>query len=368
MALMSASQPLAGNESSFDCLEAIGALGEERRFEPGQVIFRAGDLGDGFHVVTRGRVGIRGGPGGEEERVLARIESGDFFGEMAVLDEAVRSASAVAEEETWTRFLGRDEFLRLLGERPGFALQLIRAFSARLRSLNHRYVEDMLQTERLATVGRLARATVHDFKNPLAVISLAAEVATQPGVAPEMAASARRSILTQVAQMNSLLHELIEYTKSGRTSMVAVPMDLAAFTRGEVDGLREELAQRKVNIGFESSAPSLKVRGDARRLSRLLRNLAANAVDAMGKAGGTIAVSLVRNQDEAVLTVRDSGPGIAPEIASRLFEPFATFGKEHGTGLGLSICRRIVEDHGGRIWAESGAGGGATFAIALPLL
>jgi signal transduction histidine kinase len=365
---MSASQPFAGNEASFDCLEAIGALGEERCFASGQVIFRTGDPGDGFHVVTQGRVAIRGGSGGEEDRVLARIESGDFFGEMAVLDEAVRSASAVAEEETRTRFLGREEFLRLLGERPGFALQLIRAFSARLRSLNQRYVEDMLQSERLATVGRLARATVHDFKNPLAVISLAAEVATQPGVAPAMAANARRSILTQVAHMNSLLHELIEYTKSGRTSMAAVPMDLVAFARGEVEGLREELAQRKVSIGCESSVPSLKVRGDSRRLSRLLRNLAANAVDAMGKAGGTIAVSLAREADEAVLTVRDSGPGIAPEIAARLFEPFATFGKEHGTGLGLSICRRIAEDHGGRIWIEGGKGGGAAFAIALPLL
>jgi signal transduction histidine kinase len=71
--------------------------------------------------------------------------------------------------------------------------------------------------------------------------------------------------------------------------------------------------------------------------------------------------------NDLVTEIEDTGAGIAPEIAGQLFEVFATYGKAHGTGLGLSICKRIVEDHHGRIWARNRLGGGAVFCFALPL-
>ncbi len=354
-------------ESSFDCLKAIGSLGEKRTYPAGQLIFKAGDAGDGFHVVEEGCVSIRDGDGGDTDRVLGTIMAGDFFGEMAVLDEAVRSASAVAEDPTRTRFLGRDEFRNLLRDRPEFALQLIRAFSTRLRMLNQRYVDDMVQSERLAAVGRFARAIVHDFKNPLAVVSLAAEVATQPGVDAGSAARARLNILGQVAHMNELLHELIEFTRSGRSVIVETPIELGAFIQGQIEGLNGHLDGRGVRLQFTPPETKVQVVIDAKRLARVLRNLVVNAADAMRKEGGMIIVRMSFEGSEVIVTVADTGPGIAPEIASRLFEPFATFGKEHGTGIGLSICKRIVEDHGGRIWAGDNPGGGAAFSFALPV-
>jgi len=69
-----------------------------------------------------------------------------------------------------------------------------------------------------------------------------------------------------------------------------------------------------------------------------------------------------------VTELADTGPGIAPEIADRLFDAFVTHGKEYGTGLGLSICKKIIEDHGGRIWARNEPGGGAVFAFSLPVV
>jgi len=72
--------------------------------------------------------------------------------------------------------------------------------------------------------------------------------------------------------------------------------------------------------------------------------------------------------DELQIEVEDTGRGIAPEIARSLFQPFATHGKAHGTGLGLTICKRIVEDHGGKIAARSTPGKGATFIVTLPLV
>lgn len=85
------------------------------------------------------------------------------------------------------------------------------------------------------------------------------------------------------------------------------------------------------------------------------------------KPGGVIMVRATVRGSELVTEVEDTGPGIAPEMAQRLFEPFATHGKQNGTGLGLSICKKIVEDHGGKISARSEPGKGATFVFTLSL-
>ncbi|HEY0966730.1 MAG TPA: ATP-binding protein [Opitutaceae bacterium] len=351
----------------LDELRALKAVGQRRDFSAGEVIFSAGDPGDGFYLVESGRVRIEAAAGEEGARLLATIGPGDFFGEMAVLDDAPRSASASAEVATGAIFLGRDELLRLLHQQPRLALDLIRDFSGRMRTLNRRYLDDILQAERLATVGRLARSTVHDFKNPLAIISLAAELAGRAEAAPESRQRVQETILKQVERMNSMLHELIEFTRTGQQEFVPTKVKYADFLSGIEADLQHELAERKVRLVTTPPAKKLEVEIDARRLPRLFHNLIGNAVDAMGKQGGVITITTEVKDDFLHTELTDSGPGIAPEVAERLFQPFATHGKAHGTGLGLSICRRIAEDHGGRIWARSKVGQGATFGFSLPL-
>jgi two-component system sensor kinase FixL len=108
------------------------------------------------------------------------------------------------------------------------------------------------------------------------------------------------------------------------------------------------------------------VQFDPKLLGRVFHNLVHNAADAM-LSGGKIFLRFRCDQKEIITEIEDTGPGIAPEIAGKLFQDFATFGKEHGTGLGLSICKKIVEDHKGRIWACNEPGRGAIFCFALPL-
>ena len=109
------------------------------------------------------------------------------------------------------------------------------------------------------------------------------------------------------------------------------------------------------------------MRFDPRRLRRIFFNLVHNATDAMQNAG-IIFVGFELKPGEIVTEIEDTGPGIAREVADKLFQPFATHGKAHGTGLGLSICKKIAEDHGGRISARSEPGRGAIFSFTLPLL
>jgi two-component system sensor histidine kinase/response regulator len=130
-------------------------------------------------------------------------------------------------------------------------------------------------------------------------------------------------------------------------------------------------AKKSVIISFESAGDLPKVVLDAAKFGQVLNNLLSNAVK-FSPPGAHVRVRLARRGDEVVLSVADQGPGIPAAELDRLFKPFVR-GKARGTagekstGLGLTIARRVVEGHGGRIWAESEEGRGSTFYVALPL-
>ena len=337
-----------------------------RPFRAGDVIFAAGDPGDGLYVIETGRVQISAVVGSGDPRPLASVGAGEFFGEMAVIDDEPRSATVVAETDMTSFFLSRAEMMSMLNCHPGLTLTLIREFSARMRATNIRYLDEIIQGERLALVGRSARTIVHDFKNPLVVVRLAAEVAGAATTTTVMRQKARESILRQVDRMTYMLNELIEYARpSGRQPEMSA-VSFAPYMTSLVDDIRQELTEGKVSIELENPPPDIDVRIEAPRLSRVFYNLVHNAVDEMPD-GGRIRLRFLVTDSELRVELSDSGKGIAPEILPQLFQPFATHGKTQGTGLGLSICKRIIEDHGGRIWARSDPGQGATFAFALPL-
>lgn len=346
-------------------LQALEHTAKMRRFQAGETIFRAGDPGDGFYLVESGRV-IISAVVGNESRPLAVVNAGEFFGEMALLDDAPRSATATAEVETRAFCIGRDALLALIEQKPRLALNLIREFSHRVRSLNQKYIDEILQAERLAMVGRFARTIVHDFKTPLNVIGLAAELAGLDAATPAMRGHAQTRIARQVARMTNMLNELLDFTRSTSSHLVLASVNYAEYVAALGEEIGAEIAERGMQLRIEPPLPVVMVQIEPQRLSRLFYNLINNAVDEM-QPGGTVNLrALVRN-GELVTEVQDSGPGIAPEIASRLFEPFATHGKQNGTGLGLSICKKIVEDHGGNISARSEPGQGATFVFTLPM-
>jgi two-component system, NtrC family, sensor histidine kinase HydH len=344
----------------------IRAEGHVRQFRAGNVIFAAGDEGNGFYVVESGQVRISAVLPSGEQRELAVIGAGDFFGEMAMVDDAPRSATATAESDTTTVFLARDTLLQLLARRPSLALYIIREFSLRMRLLNQKYLNDVLNTERLAMVGRFASTIVHDFTNPLTVIGLASEMGTSAHASPELREKARKRIGQQVDRMTNMLHELIDFTKPSGNRPGLKRMDFAVFFQPLADELRQELAERKVELLVAAPLPSVALMIEPRRLARLFYNLCNNAADEM-RQGGKIFLRFRPTAAALRIDVEDTGKGIAPEIAATLFQPFATHGKAHGTGLGLTICKKIVEDHGGQITAQSEPGKGATFSVTLPL-
>lgn len=347
-------------------LAALQHAGQARTFRAGEIIFSAGDAGDGFYMIESGRVQIMAAFAGSEPRVLTTISTGDFFGEMAILDDAPRSATAKAETDTRATYIGRKDLLQLLEQRPGLALNLIREFSNRIRALNRKYVDEIIQAERLAIVGRFAASIVHDFKNPLTIIGLAAELACSDDTAPPMREKAQLKIVRQVQRMANMLQELIDFTRPTGQRPNLRGINFARYMVPLADEIRSEIADRGVELVMATPPPEVDVRLDPPRLSRVFYNLLNNAVEAMPD-GGTISLRFAVENDEVRVEVQDTGPGIPPAIAPLLFEPFTTHGKAHGTGLGLTICKKIIVDHGGRIAVKSERGQGATFSFTLPL-
>ena len=344
----------------------LASSAEIREFPTGKVIFKEGDAGDGMYVVRAGAVQISALVGQGERKVLARLKAGDYFGEMAVIDNEPRSASAVSEGETSVYFLPRELVLKLLERSPILAVSLVREFSHRMREFNKQYIDEALQAERLTLVGRFARSIVHDFKNPLNVIGLAAEMAGMDRATPALRASACGRIRKQVDRLSNMINELLEFTRGSQNPIVLAHTNYRNVIEQVVEELRPECGEKHVELICEGS-PDVDLLIDPQRLMHVFFNLVHNAVDAMAPEGGKIYIRFQRFPYEFVTEIEDTGEGIAPEILPRLFEAFATYGKSNGTGLGLSICRKIVNDHKGHIEAHSFPGRGAVFTFALPL-
>ncbi len=338
----------------------------ERVFAAGSELFRQGDPGDGLFVIQDGSVELSVRLEDQRRQLLSTVGPGEILGEMGVVENQPRSATATARTATTAWFIPRAEMLAAVERSPALALALLREISGRLRDFNSQYVREVLQAERLSLIGRLARSIIHDLKNPLNIIGLTAELTGMEGATPETRAQAVTSIRYQVDRINDMVREILEFTQGPHPDLVLTPMDYATFVQSVCAEFRAEAALRSVSLDLEGEPPRTKVLMNPKRLRRLFQNLVYNACEAMPE-GGRISIRATADGQAVVTEVEDSGPGLPPEMTSRLFEPFATHGKPHGTGLGLSISKRIVEDHGGWIRARNEPGRGAVFSFSLPL-
>ncbi|HEV2691686.1 MAG TPA: ATP-binding protein [Verrucomicrobiae bacterium] len=345
-------------------LQALRLITQERHVAAGQDIFLEGAAGDGVYFVKEGLVEISAGRG--SRHVFSRLGPGEIFGEMAVIEHRPRSANASAAVDSEVYFLPRGEMLSFIQNSPNLAFALLQQISHRLREFNQLHLRKLVQAESLAVIGRFAQGIVHDLKNPLSIISLSSEMFDMPGIGPEIRAKSQIRIRKQVERVSDMVSDILVFTQGERKMGALKPGDFRTFVLDLIGDLRSEAEMKQSQIEMESVPPAGAVLFDPRSLSRVFFNLVGNATDIMLN-GGKIFMRFSADDREITTEIEDTGPGISPEIADKLFQPFATHGKTKGTGLGLSICKKIVEDHGGVISVRGEAGRGAIFSFTLPL-
>lgn len=259
--------------------------------------------------------------------------------------------------------------VRVLDRRAAAELALTRA-RAEADERESRLREELAHVARVATAGELATSLAHEVNQPLAAIATNAQAArrflARDGLAREDMDEILREIGSEAQRASEVIRRLREFLRKHASERR--DLDLSAVVRDTLPLVRRELADNAVEVSLDLAQGLPAVDADPVQLQQVLVNLVKNACEAMAECHGERRVEVVtrRIEGRVALEVRDSGPGLASDVAGRVFEPFVTT-KPTGMGLGLAICRSIVEAHGGSLGVEPGSRGGATFRIELPV-
>ncbi|MDG4476666.1 ATP-binding protein [Thiovibrio frasassiensis] len=245
-------------------------------------------------------------------------------------------------------------------------IELVNSLNLMLQALNTKQ-NQLVQSEKLAAIGKVTAGIAHEINNPLNNISLTAEVLLED--LPNLACSERmdmvRDILVQSDRAREVVHHLLEFSRT-RKSNVLEPVDLVALVESSIALVKNQFRLGGIIYHYDHPEQPVLVSGNSNHLQQVLVNLMLNAVQAM-QPNGRLDLIVGAEQKVALIVVRDTGAGIAPEALSHIFDPFFTT-KNEGTGLGLSLSYAIVKDHGGDIVVESEPGKGTTFRLTFPQL
>ena len=217
--------------------------------------------------------------------------------------------------------------------------------------------------EQQKAVATLAAGLAHEIKNPLAAIKTFMEYLPEKQADPAFLAKFHRIVGQEVDKIQEIVHNLLTFAKPVPPKQeTIVASELIQETLGLLSG---DCMKRQVTV--EASAhPECCLRGDRVQLKQVLLNLCLNSLEAMeASGGGRLKVSAARLDGHIILSVEDTGPGIAPKDLPHIYEPFFST-KERGTGLGLAVVESIIKEHRGRIEVASVAGKGTSVTISLP--
>jgi two-component system sensor kinase FixL len=228
---------------------------------------------------------------------------------------------------------------------------------------------ELAHVTRVATLGELTASIAHEVNQPLAGIVTNGEACLrwlERGVHEEVKNAVERMI-SDGRRASEVVRHLRELSRKGDTQMT--PLNVNAVVGDALPLVQRELSNHRVSLALDLTGGLPMVLGDRVQLQQVIINLLVNAIQAMAALADRPRELIIRTRQhettQVLVAVQDSGPGIDPETESQLFNAFFTT-KPDGMGMGLSICRSIIEAHGGRVWASSNAGAGATFQFALP--
>ncbi|MDP2167657.1 MAG: ATP-binding protein [Thermodesulfovibrionales bacterium] len=219
--------------------------------------------------------------------------------------------------------------------------------------------EEIKQKERLADIGELSANIAHEIRNPLASLKGSIEMLREDTLPAGHKEKLMEIALAEMNRLNIIITDFLSYSRPGAPEPVVFDLNQML---DEAVGMFEQMEAQGVSFERKFSG-RLEIKADPQRLQQVFWNLGINAIEAMPD-GGSLTIGTTNGRETVEVSFEDTGTGISPENAKKVFYPFFTT-KNKGTGLGLSIAYRIIEDHGGKITFQRRSGGGMKFKILL---
>ena len=327
----------------------------ERPEQPLQTVLRTGEsilIADAMNISDAGAVMSR-----DQYAVSTGTQAS------AAIAVPLRSRGHILGVMVWVsvesgRHYGADD-LRLaeeIGNRAALAVDNARLFKA--------------SQDGVAARDRFLAMLGHELRNPLNSISLVARMLQRESLSEERLTKLRSTIARETRQLSTMVDDLLDVSRvlAGKMTLSLESIDLGALVRESAQSFEDLARQRELKLELSVSEEPLSIVGDPVRMHQVIANLMTNAIK-FTEPPGRVEVVVGPDADFALLKVRDTGIGIAPDMLSHIFEPFAqaTLQPPHGLGLGLSLVKEVTELHGGTVTAASrGIGHGAEFTIRLP--
>lgn len=230
---------------------------------------------------------------------------------------------------------------------------------------------EIVQSEKLASVGRLAAGIAHEIGNPIGIILGYIDLIMRGGLTPDEEMDFLSRVEGEISRVNVIIRQLLDYSRSSEEHREV--LSIHALITSTVEMLKPQSGMKLIDVSLEFSAENDNVIADKNQMQQVFLNILINSIDALSEEGKTLENAHIhvksKNKNNLLeLVFIDNGHGISADKLEHIFDPFfTTKDPGHGTGLGLSVCYRIIQASGGTIKAESSSGKGMKMRIELPV-
>lgn len=364
------------------------ASGQVHTYPVGTVLCHEDAYESTFYIILDGMVKVTKmiNPAHNEMRTLKTLETGDFFGEMGLLQEAPRAATVTALQPVTVLEIRKEYFNDLLRTSASLARAMIQEVVSRLRQNDQMAIEDLrLKAGELANAyQQLAEqeyarrefltTIAHELRTPLTAAQgflQIVEAGQQSGQAldAEMRANAIQTASRNLQQIINLVNDILFVQEMDLILPSFEPIDLGSLLRQAADQCQDRLVENQIDLYLNLPPGLPKISGDLKSLLRAFAAILDNAIKYSYK-GSQVDVSARQQENKIRIEVRDHGVGIAPDVLPRVFDRFFHIDQidgqlYRGVGLGLSIARQVIEQHNGRIQIASQPKEGTSVIILL---
>jgi len=368
---------------SEEDLAELVSVAELRTYPPGTILCHEGRAEEIFYVIVSGRAEVSKQIQADLQRVLHRPEPGEFFGEIALVQEGPRTATVRTIEPTTVLEIGREAFMSVLQRSASMAVRIMLQVTSRLRDADQRSIADLrrknvelaqayaelaaqhkLRSEFLTTVA-------HELRTPLTAGTGYLQLINSGAVSPAQVSQFLETVSNNLDTVVHLVNNILFLQELELITPEFKPLVISEVVLKAVEEIAKRASEGGLTLNTQIQQKLPQVMGDAGGLSRAISALLDNAVK-FSPEGGEIGIRIQADDSAVSIEISDPGIGFPMEQLEDVCRPFTRVEETGGhlfggVGLGIPIAKQVVESHGGRIEIESKVNKGSTFTIVLPI-